>query len=240
VSEAELREQICHIGRLLYRNHLIDSGSGNISARLPEGRILCTPSGLAKGFMRPEQLIVVDLEGVRVDTPAADNADLRPTSELPMHLECYRQRADVQGVVHAHPPNAVALTVSGHGFSDCVIPEAIVLLGVIPVTPYATPSGTENRDAIRRLIREHDAIMLAYHGSLPVSDDLRDAYLLLESLEHTAKIMATARSLGRLHSLPPGQVRKLFALRKQLGRARPGDEKRFEAAWGPGAVPDSP
>jgi len=142
VSEAELREQICHIGRLLYRNHLIDSGSGNISARLPEGRILCTPSGLAKGFMRPEQLIVVNLEGERVDTPSADNAGLRPTSELPMHLECYRQREDVQGVVHAHPPNAVALTVSGHGFSDCVIPEAILLLGVIPggsSTPILRP-----------------------------------------------------------------------------------------------------
>ena len=215
---------------------MIDSGSGNISARLAEGRILCTPSGLAKGFMRPQQLIVVNLAGKRIDEPNEENAGLRPTSELPMHLECYRQREDVQGVVHAHPPTAVALTVSGHGFQGCVIPEAIVLLGVIPVTPYATPSGPENRDAISRLIREHDAIMLAYHGSLTVADNLWDAYLMLETLEHTAKIMATAHSLGRIQSLPPAQVRKLFALRQKLGRARPGDEARFEVAWGPGAA----
>ncbi len=237
-SEREQREQICHIGRLLYQNNLIDSASGNISARLAPQRILCTPSGLAKGFMQPEQLIIVNMDGERVDTPTADNAHLRPTSELLMHLECYRQRADVQAVVHAHPPHAVALTVTGHGFSDCVIPEAIVLLGVIPVTPYATPSGPENRDAISQLVREHDAIMLAYHGSLTVAQTLWDAYLALETLEHTARIMAAARSIGPIQPLPARQVRKLYALRQKLGKYRQGDERRFEAAWGAGAVAD--
>ena len=236
MNESKLREQICHIGRLLYQNNLIDSGSGNISARLAPGRVLCTPSGLAKGFMRPEQLIIVNLEGERIDTPNEANADLGPTSELPMHLECYRQRDDVRGVVHAHPPNAVALTLTGHGFSECVIPEAIVLLGAIPVTPYATPSGNENRDAVSQLVREHDAIMLAYHGSLTVADNLWEAYLLLETLEHTAKILAAARSIGPIVPLPAHQVRKLFALRKQLGKYRQGDEARFEAAWGPGVT----
>lgn len=237
MNERELREQICHIGRLLYQNNLIDSGSGNISTRLAPERILCTPSGLAKGFMQPEQLIIVNLDGERIDTPNEANANLGPTSELPMHLECYRRREDVQGVVHAHPPNAVALTLTGHGFSDCVIPEAIVLLGVIPTTPYATPSGTENRDAISRLIGEHDAIMLACHGSLTVAETLWEAYLLLETLEHTAKILAAARSIGPIQPLPAHQVRKLFDLRKKLGKCRPGDEMRFEAAWGPGVVP---
>ena len=236
LSESELREQICHIGRLLYQNDLIDSASGNISARLAPERILCTPSGLAKGFMQPDQLIVVNMDGERVDTPNAANADLRPTSELLMHLESYRQRTDVQGVVHAHPPHSVALTLTGHGFSECVIPEAIVLLGVVPVTPYATPSGPENRDAISRLVREHDAIMLAYHGSLTVAETLWDAYLLLETLEHTAKIMTIARSMGSIQTLPASQVRKLFALRQMMARARPGDVARFEAAWGPGAA----
>ena len=236
MNECELREQICRIGRLLYRNNMIDSGSGNISARLAPERILCTPSGLAKGFMQPEQLIIVNLDGERVDTPNEANAHLRPTSESPMHLECYRRRDDVQGVVHAHPPHAVALTLTGHGFSDCVIPEAIVLLGVIPVTPYATPSGPENRDAISQLIRQHDAIMLANHGSLTVADNLWEAYLMLETLEHTARILATARGIGPIQPLPAYQVRKLLALRKHLGKYRAGDEARFEAAWGPGVI----
>src|SRR6185436_12695776 len=100
MDEKSLRDQICLIGRLMHQREYIDGASGNISARLDENRILATPSGLAKGFMSPDQLIIVNMEGERIDEPTATNADLRPTSELLMHLECYRQRADVQGVVH--------------------------------------------------------------------------------------------------------------------------------------------
>ncbi|HLV37349.1 MAG TPA: class II aldolase/adducin family protein [Spirillospora sp.] len=232
MREADLREQICQIGRRMYQNGYIDGTSGNISARIGPDRILCTPSGLAKGFMSPDQLIEVDLDGNRVGAVTAANANLKPTSEILMHLECYRQRDDVNGVVHAHPPTAVALTIVGIGFDNCVVPEAIVLLGIIPTTPYATPASAENRDAIRNLIREHDAIMLAYHGSLTVADNVMNAYLRLETLEHTAKIMYMARQLGDIMPLPPQQVDKLIDMRRQLGLARPGDAQRFQAVYG--------
>lgn len=232
MTEQALREQICQIGRLMYQNGYIDGSSGNISARLGPDRVLCTPSGLAKGFMSPDQLIIVDLDGERVDRPTPANADLKPTSEILMHVECYRQREDVDGVVHAHPPTAVALTVAGIGFDNCVIPEAIVILGVIPTTPYATPASAENRDAIRNLIGEHDALMLAYHGSLTVASHVWDAYMRLESLEHTAKIMYMAYQLGHVEPLPPHQIDKLIAMRQQLGFARPGDRQRFGQAYG--------
>jgi L-fuculose-phosphate aldolase len=232
MNEEALREQICKIGRLMHQNHYIDGTSGNISARLGPDRVLCTPSGLPKGFMSPDQLIIVDLDGKRVGTVTPANVDLKPTSEILMHLECYRQREDVDGVVHAHPPTAVALTVAGIGFDNCMIPEAIVILGVIPTTPYATPASAENRDAIRHLIQQHDAIMLAYHGSLTVAGNVWEAYLRLESLEHAAKIMYMAHQLGRIEPLPPHQIDKLIAMRQQLGFARPGDVQRFREAYG--------
>lgn len=232
MSETHLREQICQIGRLMYQNGYIDGTSGNISARLGPDEVLCTPSGLAKGFMSPDQLIVVDLHGNRVDKPSAANAHLKPTSEILMHLECYRQRDDVQGVVHAHPPTAVALTIAGIGLENCMVPEAIVILGVIPTTPYATPASAENRDAIRDLIQEHDGLMLAYHGSLTVADNVWNAYLRLETLEHTAKIMYMAQQLGRIIPLPAHQIDKLVAMRKQLGLMRPGDWQRFHETYG--------
>jgi L-fuculose-phosphate aldolase len=235
MTEQDLREQICLIGRLMHQNHYIDGTAGNISARLGPNRILCTPSGLAKGFLKPDELIVIDLDGRRIDTPTAANAHLKPTSEMPMHLECYKQRPDVNGVVHAHPPTAVALTIAGFGFRDCVVPEAIVLLGVIPTAPYSTPASVENRDAIRSLIREHDALMLAYHGSLTVADSVWDAYLRLETVEHTAKIMFMARQLDHIIPLPPHQISKLFATRQQLGLERPGDAQRFQQAYGTAA-----
>ncbi|MFN8378125.1 MAG: class II aldolase/adducin family protein [Anaerolineae bacterium] len=226
-GEAKLREQICQIGRLMHDKDFIDGSAGNISARLDEGRILATPSGLAKGFMTPDQLIVVNMAGERVDTPTPANAELRPTSELLMHLECFRQRPDVHGVVHAHPPYSVALTLVGYDFARAIIPEAVVLLGVVPVTSYATPSSAEDRDAIRDLIGHHDAILLAHHGSLTAAKTVWDAYLLLETLEHTARILYLAEQLGEPRTLPLHQLVKLLTLRKSMGLAREGDAARF-------------
>ena len=228
-SEQELRQLICHVGQLMYEKGFIDGTAGNISARLDDNRFLTTPSGLAKGFMQPEQMIIVNSDGKRVDNPTAANKHLRPTSESFMHLECYRQRADVNGVVHAHPPTAVALTLIGYDFQQCIIPEMVVILGLIPTAPYSTPASPENRDAITKLIQEHDAIMLAHHGSLTVADSLWNAYLKLESLEHGANIIHRAEQLGGVKSsIPPHQVEKLLAQRVKLGLMRTGDRERFE------------
>lgn len=228
LDEASLRQQICDIGRLMYQNRLIDATSGNISARLDDERVLATPSGLAKGFMQPEQLILVDLAGRRVGiTPA--NAHLHPTSELLMHLECYQQRPDVRGVVHAHPPTAVALTIAGYNFKRAIIPESVIVLGLVPVTPYANPASAEDRDVIRDLIREHDAILLTHHGSLTVADSVWNAYMRLETLEHTARILFMAEQLGGARDIEPHNVEKLLDLRRRLGFERLGDDQRFAA-----------
>jgi L-fuculose-phosphate aldolase len=227
MDEKSLREQICLIGRLMHQREYIDGASGNISARLDENRILATPSGLAKGFMSPDQLIIVNMEGERIDEPTETNAHLRPTSELLMHLECYRQREDVQGVVHAHPLTAVALTIAGYDFQRCIIPEVVIMLGLIPTTPYATPASPENRDAISTLIYEHDVILLSHHGSLTVGHSVWDAYLRLESLEHSAKTLYMAEQMGRVQNIAPDQIEKLLAIRKRLGMMRPGDPERF-------------
>lgn len=227
-TEAELRALICRVGALMYQKGTIDGTAGNISARLDDNRILLTPSGLATGFLQPEQLIIVDLAGQRVDQPTAANAGLRPTSESAMHLECYRQRHDVNGVVHAHPPTAVALTLAGVDLGQCLIPEMVVLLGLTPTAPYSTPSSEENRAAITALIREHDAIMLSNHGSLTVAKSLWDAYLLLESLEHGATIIHRALQISQeLNAIPPEQIDKLVGYREQFGLLRPGDRERF-------------
>jgi L-fuculose-phosphate aldolase len=230
ISEQDLREQLCKIGQLMYQNHFIDGASGNITARLDADRVLATPSGLAKGFMTPDQLIVVDMDGKRADTATEANINLRPTSELAMHLECYKRRPDVRGVVHAHPPTAVALTIAGYDFQRCVIPEVTVTLGLVPTTPYATPASIENRDAISTLIETHDAVMLSHHGSLTVAKSVWDAYLRLETLEHAAKMLYMAEQMGGARPIPPQQIEKLIAQRRKLGLERPGDAERIRWA----------
>ena len=227
-AEQELRQLMCQIGQLMHQKGYIDGTSGNLSARLDDDRFLTTPSGLAKGFMQPEQMIIVNLDGDRIDEPTPANADLRPTSESFMHLECYRQRADVYGVVHAHPPTAVALTLIEYDFQQCVIPEMIVILGLIPTAPYSTPASPENRDAISELIKEYDAIMLAHHGSLTVADSLWNAYLKLENLEHGATILHKAEQIGgTISTIPKHQVEKLLEQREKMGLMRSGDHERF-------------
>jgi L-fuculose-phosphate aldolase len=227
-DEESLRGLIGHIGRLMYEARFIAGTSGSISARLDANSILITPPALSKGFLHPEQVIRVGLGEAR--DPAT--GDIGLDSELLMHLACYRQRADVYGVIHAHPPTATALTIAEVSMRTCVVPEAIITLGLVPTAAYSIPTSPESQEAIRLLIAQHDAILLAYHGSLTVGPDLWRAYLALETLEHTAIILHRTAQLGPITPLPPEQVARLLELRRQLGYWRPGDDERFCAMCG--------
>jgi L-fuculose-phosphate aldolase len=222
-----LREEIVRVGRLMYERGLVVAADGNISARLDEAHMVCTPTGLCKGMMTPDQLIVVDAEGRKVGPSTAANYDLRPTSEVFMHLEAYRQRPDIGAVVHAHPPITVALSIAGVSLADCMLPEVIVNLGLVPTTEYATPASEENVRAIRNIIADHDGMILQRHGTLTVGRDPWEAFMRLESLEQIARITLILQQLGRGEALPPEQVEKLLAQRQQMGLAHPGEEEEF-------------
>jgi L-fuculose-phosphate aldolase len=226
-KEQALRDQIIRVGRLMYERGLAVGVDGNISARLDQGYVLCTPSGLCKGLMTPDQIIVVDMQGHKTGPGTAANRDLRPTSEVPMHLEVYRQRPDIGGVVHAHPPITVALSIAGVSLADCMLPEVIVNLGLVPTAEYATPASEENVSAIRDLIANHDGIILQRHGALTAGRDPWEAFMRLESLEQLARITLVLHQLGRGEPLPPDQVEKLLAQRQKMGFSHPGEEEEF-------------
>lgn len=231
-DEASLRSLICHVARLLHQFRLVDGAAGGITARLGGGRILCTPADLAKSLLQPDQLIVVDMDGTRVSTETETSRALQPDDELLMHLESYRQRPDVEGIVHAHPPVAVALTMAGISLRTCLVPEAVITLGLVPTIPYALPNSAETLNAVRLVIAQHDAMLMAYHGSLTVGGDVWQAYLRLETLEHTALIVHNAMQLGPVAPLNPAQVAALLERRRALGYWREGDEDRFCEACG--------
>ncbi len=205
-----LRRQMVHVARRLDALGFFPGTSGNLSARLDDEHILLTPSARPKGQLHPEELLIVDLEG-RV---RQGMRGLRPTSEAPMHLEVYRQRADVEAVIHAHPAAAVALTVAGISLEEPILPEVLLLLGPVPTTAYATPSSEENRLAIADLIRDHDVLLLARHGSLTLGRDLDEAAQRLEVLEHAAHTLLWAHMLGSVTPLPAEALSKLAAVRQ--------------------------
>ncbi|MBK8904365.1 MAG: class II aldolase/adducin family protein [Anaerolineaceae bacterium] len=226
-NEQELRATFVKIGRLMYEKGFICANDGNISARLGPDQLLITPSGLHKGLLEPEHMLVVDMDGKVVRGTYGRSATLKPTSELPMHLEAYRQRPDIQAVVHAHPPITVALSIAGIPMADCLLPEVIVMLGLIPTTEYATPSSEENVRAIRELIRHHDGLVLQRHGSLTVGDSPMQAFMRLETLEQNARIGFMLAQLGVRNPLPAPEVEKLLAIRQQMGLSHPGEREEF-------------
>jgi L-fuculose-phosphate aldolase len=226
-DEYQVRQEIVRVGRLMYDKGFISSSEGNLSARLGPGRFLITPSGLHKGFLQPDQLLVVDSDGRRLSPSKQATRHLRPTSELPMHLEAYRRRPDIGAVVHAHPPITIALSIAGIPLADCLIPEVIVMLGMIPTSQYATPSSDENVRAIRDLIQNHDALVLQRHGSLTVGQDLMEAFMRLEIVEQNARISFMLAQLGAHQPLPAEEVRKLLRMRREMGLSRPGESDEF-------------
>ena len=212
VEETEARDLICEVGRRMHERGLISGIDGNISIRLGRSRILITPSGVNKGYLRPSDLIVVSIEdGSKIKGRG------RPTSEILMHLEAYRLRPDIGAVVHAHPPTAVALTIAGIPISQCLIAEDLLTYGIVPTAPYATPGSPDVPRALARYIVDHEAVMLARHGSVTVGKNLLQAYDRLESLEHTAKVVYMAMRLGDVSPLPDEEVERLIELAESMG-----------------------
>ncbi len=212
-KERILRREIVEMGRRMWQRGFVAANDGNISVRLDDDLLLTTPTGVSKGFMTPEMILRVDPEG-RV---LSRGTEWRPSSELKMHLEVYRRREDVSAVVHAHPPYSTAFAVAGIALDQCALAEAVFTLGSVPIAPYATPSTEGIPQAIRPLLQQTDAILLANHGALTLGADLLSAYFRMETLEHAAQIIFLSKQLGKTEPLSRDEVEKLMALREKSG-----------------------
>jgi L-fuculose-phosphate aldolase len=215
-SHVDLRDAIVDVGRICYERKLMTANDGNISARLDANHILITRAGVAKGRLHSDDLLVVSLK----QDSALSDVDPRPSSETPMHLEVYKQRADAGAVIHSHPVFSTALTVAGLPFPGDILPETLLLLGEVPITAYAMPSTAEDAEAVRPYVRDHSAFLLPQHGALTIGIDLEEALQNLERLEHTAEVFWHARALGDVKHLPAELRERLRAVRDGLPRPR--------------------
>jgi len=203
-SEAQTSaKRIIEICRRIYDKGFVAATDGNISVRLENGNILATPTAVSKGFVREDELIEVDLEGNVL------SGTKRPSTELAMHLYIYKQRPDINAVVHCHPPYATGFATAGLALDKCVFPEVIVGLGAIPLAEYATPSTQEVVESIAPYIKTSDAFLLANHGVVTAGVDIFDAYFKMEKVEHAAHITLIARLLGGERVLTKSDVEKL-------------------------------
>ena len=206
--------------RRLYAAGLIAGQDGNVSVRLSGNVILITPSGASKSDIAEADLLELDLAGNRIGGGRA------VSSEAGMHLRIYQRRTDVRAVVHAHPPIATGFGVAGLDFMDDVLPETIFHLGGVPLVPYATPGTAALGDALEPFLDAHDGFLLANHGATTVGPSLLLAHQRMESLEHAARILLTARTLGHVTVLAPHHGDALRSARlaaRSAGRTAPED-----------------
>jgi L-fuculose-phosphate aldolase len=216
LNEYRLRQEIIRVTRIVANQGLIRSSDGNISIRLNGSRFLVTPSGLYKMSMEPDDPIVVDLTGKVLD----GKSGLKPTSEVGMHLQAYRQRPDINAVLHAHPPYATALTIAGIPFPTNLLPEVLIALGEVPTAPYATPGTRLLAESIQVPIKEHNTVLLRNHGSISVGRTLEEALIALERLEHAAYTYYLAQTLGEPQSLPVKELERLRGLGSKIHSER--------------------
>jgi L-fuculose-phosphate aldolase len=213
ISEVEIKKEICEIGKRIYDKGMVASNDGNISVKLNENEFLCTPTGVSKGFMTPEYICKVDKSGKVIQA----NGKFIPSSEIKMHMRVYKERPDVNAVVHAHPMYATAFAIAGIPLTQPIMPEAVISLGSVPIAEYGTPSTEEIPDAISKYLAYYDAVLLENHGALSFSESLLSAYHKMESLEFYAKLLYLSKQLGGPKELSQAQVEKLYEIRRQFG-----------------------
>ena len=200
MTEIQLRAAICEVGRRLWQKGLVGGAEGNISVRLSARQLLCTPSGMTKGHLKPDDIVVVDLKGNMVSRDGAE--DRRQSSEIGLHCAIYAAREDCMAVVHAHPPIATAFALAGEDIPDNLMPESAVVLGSVASVPFAMPGTQAMKDTIDPYLADHKTFLLANHGAVVMGKDVYDAFNRMDTLERVAGAIMNANIIGKARALP--------------------------------------
>lgn len=219
VSEWKLKEQMCDIGRRIWIKGFCAGNEGNHSYRIGENRILCTPTGISKGNLKPDDLCVVDIEGKQI------SGARKRTSEILLHLSIYKARPDVKAVIHSHPPHATAFAVAGLDLPTCIHPEAEVFLGTVKTAKYVTPGDKRLGESILPYVKDSNTILLQSHGVVCFHPDLEQAYYQLEIVDAYARILILTKQLGSVRPLDSGEMKELLELKNRFGLK----DARFDA-----------
>ena len=212
----ELKRRICDMGRRLWLKDYTDGNGGNITVRVGDNLVLCTPTLICKGFMTPADMALIDLDGRQLAGAR------KRTSEALTHLGIMKRQPAAKACVHAHPPHATAFAIANASVPSCLIPEAEVFLGKIGVAQYETPGTPENAEEVGRIGVDHQAILMQNHGVIVWGKDVEDAYWKIENLDSYCRTVALAAGLGTgLHRFGPDKLKDLINLRLKLGMPDP-------------------
>lgn len=222
VNHHKIKQDICEIGRRLYNKGFAAANDGNITVRVGENEVLCTPTMHSKGFLKPDDISLVDMTGKQL------SGRKKRSSEALLHLEIYKQRPDVKSVVHCHPPHATAFAIAREPIPQCVLPEVEVFLGDVPITTYETPGGQAFADTVLPFVSKTNVIILANHGTVSYGVDVEQAYWWTEILDAYCRMLMLAKSLGRVNYFDETKERELLDLKQKWGWADPRNTPEYK------------
>ncbi|MEX0817996.1 MAG: class II aldolase/adducin family protein [Pirellulaceae bacterium] len=222
VNAHKIKQDICEIGRRLYNKGFAAANDGNITVRISDNEVLCTPTMHSKGFLKPDDISTVDMTGKQL-------SGRKPrSSEALLHLEIYKNRSDIKSVVHCHPPHATAFAIAREPIPQCVLPEVEVFLGDVPITKYETPGGQAFADTIIPFVQKTNIIILANHGTVSYGKDVEQAYWWTEILDAYCRMLMLAKNLGKVHYFDEAKERELLELKQNWGWSDPRNTKDYE------------
>jgi L-fuculose-phosphate aldolase len=222
INVHKIKQDMCEIGRRIYAKGFAAANDGNITVRIGENEVLCTPTMHCKGFLKPEDISTVDMTGKQIA------GTKKRSSEALLHLEIYKQRADVKSVVHCHPPHACAFAIAREPIPQCVLPEVEVFLGDVPITKYETPGGQAFADTVLPFVQKTNVIILANHGTVSYGENVERAYWWTEILDAYCRMLMLAKSLGRVNYFDEGKERELLDLKQKWGWSDPRNTDEYK------------
>lgn len=213
MNDTEAKRQLVETGRWMYEKNYVVSNDGNLSVRVREDEVWATPTGVSKGSMREEDMVLLRLDGTVLEQGA-----LAPSSEIKMHLRIYQENPETMGICHAHPMMSTSFAVAGIALNEPIYPEAMVNLGSVPCVRYATPGSQGVPDSVAPYARTHCAVLLANHGTVTWGRSLTEAWHRLEAVEHYAQITFNTRYvMGSAMRLSREQIGEIAKIRETLG-----------------------
>ncbi len=214
----KIKQQICEIGDRLYKKGFAAANDGNISYRISEREVVCTPTLISKGFMKPEDLCMVDMEGNQIA------GRRKRTSEIMLHLAIMKSRPEIKSVVHCHPPHATAFGIAREPIPQCILPEVEIFLGDVPITKYAIPGGKEFAETILPFVKKSNVVVLANHGTVSYGETVERAYWWTEVLDAYCRMLMLARGLVRINYFSEPEAQALLDLKGKWGFKDPRAE----------------
>lgn len=210
-----LKQEICDIGDRLYQRRFAAANDGNITYRLNDHEALCTPTLMCKGFMSPDDICTIDMQGNQI------GGSKPRSSEALLHLEIFKARADVHAVVHCHPPHATAFAIAREPIPQGILPEVEIFLGNVAVSPYETPGTEEFAKTVIPFVQKTNIVVLANHGTVSFGETVERAYWWTEILDAYCQMLLLARQLGNVEYLPPEKVLELMKQKADWGFSEP-------------------